>query len=199
MKRSTKTLFRTGIVCAGLLLATSVHAQFSVGLKAGVNLATEQYPGFTMQNALLGYGGASVRYKVGIIALQVEGVYSGEGGNLKAMPGGQVNKYRESYLDVPVLLQSRFPFGGYLEFGVQQGFLLSSTYNFNSTGVVNTRNAYTSGNFSVGGGFGFEFQNSYAEGLGINIRFMQGTTAISSSGYGPIKTSMVSLGLSERF
>ncbi|HWD87151.1 MAG TPA: outer membrane beta-barrel protein [Mucilaginibacter sp.] len=199
MKRSTRTLRYAFIVCGGLLFANQIHAQFSVGLKGGVNLATEQYPGFAMQNALLGYGGASVRYKVGLVALQAEADYSGEGGNLKAAFGGQINKYRESYLNVPLLLQSRFPFGGYIEFGAQYGFLLSSTYDFNNTGVVNTRPAYKSGNFSVGGGFGFEFQNSYAEGLGINIRLMQGITAISSSGYGAIKTSTVSLGLSERF
>ena len=192
-------MLRTCIFCVGLLLAVSVHAQFSLGPKGGVNLATEQYPGFTMQNAVLGYGGVFFRYKVSPVALQVEADYSGEGGNLKAVPGGQINKYRESYLNVPVLLQSRFPFGGYIEGGAQYGFLLSSTYDFNNTGVVNTRSAYKSGNFSVGGGFGFEFQNSYAEGLGINIRIMQGITAISSSGYGPIKTHTVSLGLSERF
>lgn len=199
MKKSIKALLFTHTVCVAVLFATSAHAQFSGGIRAGVNLATERYPGFTMQNAMLGYGGAFARYQVNQIAFQLEANYSGEGGNLKDAFNGDINKYRESYLNVPLFIQSRFPFGGYIEFGAQYGFLLSSTYNYNNTGTVNTQGIYKSNNFSVGGGVGYEFQKQSVKGLGINIRYMQGITAISSSGYGDIKTSAFSLGLSEKF
>lgn len=169
MKKPVKTLFIAHIVCAALLITTSVHAQFAGGIKAGANLATEQYPGFAMQNAILGYGGAFARYQVSQVAFQLEANYSAEGGNLKAAFGGQINKYRESYFNVPLLIQGRFPFGGYIELGAQEGFLLSSTYNFNNTGTVNTRQVYKSDNFSVGGGAGYEFQNQSVKGLGITF------------------------------
>jgi len=195
MKKSTKTLLFTHFVCLAAFFATSAQAQFSGGVKAGVNIATEQYPGFTMQNAILGYGGGYARYQVNLIAIQLEANYSNEGGNLYDTYDRVINQYRESYLNVPVFIQGRFPTGVYIEFGVQYGFLLSSSYDFNNTGTVNTEGAYKGGNFSVGGGAGYEFKN----GLGINIRYMQGTTAISSSGFGDIKTSAFSFGLSEKF
>jgi len=199
MKKLTKTLLFTHTVCAAVFFTTSVHAQFSGGIRAGVNLATEQYPGYTMQNAILGYGGAFARYQVNQIGFQLEANYSGEGGNLKDASNGDINKYRESYLNVPLFIQGRFPFGGYIELGAQDGFLLSSTFNYNNNGIVNIKGMYKSNNFSVGGGAGYEFQKQGVKGLGINIRYMQGITAISSSGYGDIKTSAFSLGLSERF
>lgn len=199
MKKSIKTLLFISVVCVPVFFVTSVRAQISVGVKGGVNVAMEQYPGFTMQSAVLGYGGAFGRYQVNQLAFQLEADYSGEGGNLKAAFNGGINKYRESYLNVPLFVQNRFPTGWYIELGVQYGFLLSSTYDFNNTGTVNTEGAYKSNNFSVGGGLGYEFQKESVKGLGINVRYMQGLTAISSSGYGDIKTSAFSIGLSEKF
>ena len=199
MKKSTKTLLFTITVCLALFFATSVSAQFSGGIKAGANLATEQYPGFTMQNAILAYGGAFARYQVNQIAFQIETNYSGEGGNLKVANSNVINKYRVSYINVPLFIQGRFSPGWYIEFGAQEGFLQSSTYNFNNTGTMNIKGYYKSNNFSLGGGTGYEFQKGNVKGLGINIRFMQGLTAISSSGYGDIKTSTLSLGLSQKF
>jgi len=187
------------IVCAAILFTTSVHAQFSGGIRAGANLSTEQYPGFTMQNAILGYGGGFARYQVSQIAFQLEANYSAEGGNLKDAFNGHINKYRETYINVPLFIQGRFALGEYIEFGAQYGFLQSSTYNYNNTGTVNTKGYYKSNNFSLGGGAGYEFQKGSVKGLGINIRFMQGLTAISSSGTGDIKTSTFSLGLSQKF
>jgi hypothetical protein len=199
MKKSTQTLLITQLVGVALFFATSAQAQFSGGIKAGLNIATEKYPGFTMQDATLGYGGAFGRYQVNLLAFQLEADYSVEGGDLKAAFGGQINKYRETYLNFPLFIQGRFPSGAYIEFGPQYGILLSSTYNFNNTGIVNTQTIYKSYNFSVGGGAGYEFQSGSVKGLGINFRFMQGLTAISSSGYGDITTSAFSFGLSKKF
>ena len=198
MKRSIKALFVTQIIFVAVFLATSAHAQFSGGVKAGANLATEQYPGFTMENAILPYGGAFARYQVSLIAFQLEANYSVEGGNLRTITG-EVNKYRESYINVPLFIQGRFPLGQYIELGAQYGFLQSSTYNYNQTGEVNTKGYYKSNNISLGGGVGYEIQKGNVKGLGINLRFMKGLTAISSSGSGDIKTSTVSLGLSQKF
>lgn len=199
MKKSTKTLLFTTFVCLAVFFASSVRAQFSGGIKAGANLATEQYPGFTMQDAILAYGGAFARYQVNHIAFQIEANYSAEGGNLKVANSSLINKYRVTYINVPLFIQGRFSSGWYIEFGAQNGFLQSSTYNFNNTGTMNIKGSYKNNNFSLGGGTGYEFQNGNVKGLGINIRFMQGLTAISSSGYGDIKTSTFSLGLSQKF
>lgn len=199
MKKSTKTLLVTFVASIAVFFATSVYAQFSGGIKAGANLATEQYPGFTMQNAILGYGGAFVRYQVNHIAFQVEANYSAEGGNLKVANSNMINKYRVTYINVPLLIQGRFSSGWYIEFGGQEGFLQSSTYNFNNTGTMNIKGYYKSNNFSLGGGTGYEFQKPSVKGLGVNIRFMKGITAISSSGFGDIKTSTFSFGLSQKF
>jgi len=199
MKKPIQTLVLTVILFTVFSFIASAQAQFSGGLHGGANLAMEQYPGFTMKGALLTYGGAFARLQVSQLAFQLEANYSAEGGNLKAALNGGTNKYRETYLDVPLFIQGRFPSGMYIEFGPQYGILSSSTYNFNNTGDVNTRAAYKSYNFSVGGGLGYEFQKQGLKGLGIGLRFMQGLTAISSSGYGDIITSAVSLGISERF
>jgi hypothetical protein len=199
MKKSTKTLLFTNVVCVFVLLATSVHAQFSGGIKGGINLATEVYPGFAMKSAVTGYGGAFARYQVNMLAFQLEGAYSVEGGNLQVGNTGMVNKYRVSYINVPLFIQGRFPEGVYMEFGAQYGFLSTSTYNFNNNGDVNIANSYEKNNFSIGGGLGYEFQGQGIKGLGINLRYMQGLTAISHSGSGDIKTRTFSIGLSQKF
>lgn len=65
--------------------------------------------------------------------------------------------------------QGRSASGWYIEFGPQYGFLLSSTYNYNNTRTVNTRTMYKNYNFSVGGGFGYEFQKQSVKDLGITF------------------------------
>lgn len=125
--------------------------------------------------------------------------YSGEGTNLKVEGTDYINKYRETYFNVPFFIQGHLPGGGYVEVGAQYGFLSTSTYNFNNGGNVNTLAAYKSTDFSVGAGIGYEFTKPAVKGLGINLRFMQNVTAISPSGYGDIKGSVISAGLTYRF
>jgi hypothetical protein len=200
MKKQLKTLIVTISISLSVLFATKVKAQFSGGVRAGVNFATEQYTGFEHEFLALPYAGLFAQYRAGQIALQLGANYSGQGNNVEDLSSGDTYHDRQSYFTIPFLIQERFPFGGYIELGAQYGFLLSSTSDFDNQGAVDSKNNFSSTDFAVGGGIGYEFNHKSSSGLGINIRYMRGLTTITNLYEGnDVKSRVLSAGLNYRF
>jgi hypothetical protein len=201
MKRSIKTLLFVCILCFSILCSGRVSAQFSLGIKAGINGATEPYTGYEHERLVLPYAGLYAQYRANWFGLQLGANYSPEGTNLENLNTGDTYHDRQTYLNVPLLLQAHFDFGGYIELGAEYGFLLSSSSSFDGGPSVDTKQDYTSTNFSVDGGIGYEFNHKAKKGLGINIRYIRGLTSIATSQfYGDdVKMRVLSAGLTYTF
>jgi hypothetical protein len=201
MKKQIKSFILSAVISLSVLFATTVHAQFSGGIKAGINGATEPYTGYEHEQLVLPYAGLYAQYRVNWFGLQLGANYSPEGTNLEDLNTGDTYHDRQTYLNVPFLLQGHFGFGGYIELGAEYGFLLSSSSSFDGGPSVDTKQDYTSTNFSVDGGFGFEFNPKAKSGLGINIRYIRGLTSITQSQfYGDdVKMRVLSAALTYRF
>ena len=125
-KRINYLVFTLGF-CLSVFFAMPASAQFSAGIGAGANLATQPTPDFQHEFLALPYGGIFARYQLHIpIAFQLGVDYSGEGVNLKDLGTSETVHSRLDYLAVPLFAQYHFPFGGYVELGPQFGFLLSA-------------------------------------------------------------------------
>jgi hypothetical protein len=202
MKKHTKTLFLASGISLFVLFTTSAQAQFSGGVRAGVNFATEQYTGYEHEFLALPYAGLYAQYQVSQIGFQLGANYSGQGTNLNDLGNGDTYHYRQSYLTFPFLVQGHFAFGGYIELGAQYGFLLSSSESYNGGASVDTKDQYKSTDFEIGGGIGYEFNHTASHGLGINIRYMRGVTSIAKSEYytdNGVENRVLSAGLTYRF
>jgi hypothetical protein len=201
MKKHIKIVAFTTAAFLFMLSAEKVKAQFSGGIRAGVNGATEPYTGYEHEQLALPYAGLYAQYQVGQIALQLGANYSGQGTNLTDLGNGDTYKYRQSYFTVPLMIKGQFAFGGYIELGGQYGFLLSSTSSYDGGPSVDTKNEYSSTDFELGGGFGYEFNHTANHGLGINVRYLRGVTTIATSSYTgeDVKNRVLSAGLTYRF
>jgi hypothetical protein len=181
MKKQIKSLILSIGISLSVLFATTADAQVSLGVKAGINGATEPFTGYEHERLVLPYGGLYLQYRANWFGLQLGANYSPEGTNLENLNNGDTYHDRQTYLNVPLLLQGHFDFGGYIEFGAEYGFLLSSSSSFDGGPSVDTKQDYTSTNFSVDGGIGYEFNHKAKRGLGINVRYIRGLTSIAQS------------------
>lgn len=106
------------LALCGLLLAAPASAQIGFGIKAGLNIAnledletidsTEELE----KEANTGFvGGAYVKFPMGPIRLQVEGLYSVKGAKGSAYNGLSSAQWETklTYLEFPVLLKYEFP------------------------------------------------------------------------------------------
>lgn len=185
-------------------MAMPASAQFSAGVRAGANLVTEPYQGYSHVFLALPYGGVFAQYKLNIpLDFQLGLNYSGEGANLKDPTTDDTFHIRQGYLAIPLFVQYRFPFGGYVEAGPQLGFLLSASSKVDGEPSTSDKSDYKSTDFELGGGLGYEFKHKAANGLGINVRYLRGVTAINKSEEGDdgieIKNRVLSIGLTYRF
>ena len=117
-------LRKIGILALGLtLLAPALQAQFSLGLKGGLNVSNLN--GLDADNyqtkALVGvHGGVYAAINLGRnFALQPELVYSTQGAKLE---GATDTDYKINYMNVPVMLRFLTDGGLFLEAGPQIGF-----------------------------------------------------------------------------
>jgi hypothetical protein len=201
MKTPTKTILSTSLICFCLLITLSARAQFSVGARAGANLATEEPADYYHVFLARPYAGIFAQYQLGSpVSLQLGLNYSGEGVNLKDLSTNDIYHARQSYLTVPFLIQYKFAFGGYIEAGPQVGFLLSANEKFNSEASVDTKDFYKSTEFSGGLGLGYEISQGSLTGFGINVRYMRGISAINKTDAGDenVKNRVLSIGLTYR-
>ena len=134
--------------------------------------------------------------------LQTGANYSGQGTNLKDLGTGDTYQIRTSYFTVPVLLQFRFHFGGYIEAGTQFAYLLSASESQNNGSSSDIKPTYNGTDLDWGGGIGYEFSHASKHGFGINARYMRGLSALnknpSLTGI-DVKNRTLSIGLTYRF
>lgn len=115
-----------------LIFSSTSYGQFSVGFKAGYNLSN--MPGLTNQDnvkdvkSLSGYhAGLYGQFKVSIIAIQLDAVYSTQGAIVTDVNNAET-KFENNYLNLPVVAKVNlgpiFVLGG-----LQYGILTSSKIN----------------------------------------------------------------------
>jgi len=200
MKKQINYLVFTLGFCLFVFFAMPASAQFSAGIGAGANLATQPATGFQHEFLALPYGGIFGRYQLPVpIAIQLGVDYSGEGVNLKDLSTSDFVHSRLSYLTVPLFAQYHFSFGGYVELGPQFGFLLSAKESADGENNIDTKEFYKSTDISGGIGLGYEFKN----GLGIGARYLRSFSSIEKgddeeTDSESLKNRILSIGLTYR-
>lgn len=199
MKPLIKTILFACCICVSIFTSRTACAQFSVGARAGANLATEPVTGFYHVFLARPYAGLFAQYNFDSpLALQVGANYSGEGANYKDLSTGDKYQIRHSFLTIPVLLQYKFGFGGYIEAGPQFGFLLSANEKYNDEPSVDSKQYYKGTDVSAGLGLGYEFKGT---GFGISARYMRGLTNLNKTeldNTDNIRSRVLSIGLTYR-
>ena len=202
MKKNVNSFLFYCFTCMFIFTGLSVRAQFSGGIRAGANLVTEPTDNLYHDFLALPYGGVFGTYHVSDpFALELALNYSGEGSNFTDLSTNTKIQVRQSYLAVPLFLQYKFQFGGYIEAGPQLGFLLSANSSINGAASVDNKSSYNSTEFSGGGGLGYNFNHKMASGLGISLRYLRDFSSIvkSSASSTDVKNRVLSIGLTYRF
>ena len=199
MKTQSKTSLLLILVVCCSCAVLPVSAQLAFGARAGANLATEPAQGLYHQFLARPYFGIFANYKFKIpVALQVGVNYSGEGANYKDLGTDETFKIRHSFLTIPVLVQYRFGFGGYIEAGPQFGLLLSAREKYNDEASTDAKQYYKGTDVSAGIGLGYDLGKGGLQGLGFNVRYMRGLTKLNKTDVGDnsdIKSRVLSIGV----
>lgn len=203
MKKLFKSILAVLSICFFMCLAKSANAQFSVGARAGANFATEPAEGLYHVFLARPYVGIFGQYQLAApLGLQLGVNYSGEGANYKDLESGDTYQIRHAFLTIPLLLQYKFSFGGYIEAGAQYGFLLSAKERANDDAFADSKQYYKGTDASAGGGIGYEFKGKSLAGLGLSARYMRGLTAFNKEPLedgSNVKSRVLSVGLTYRF
>ena len=166
------------IVLACTIFFTGAIAQVSIGLKAGLNIAKENYGNKTTYTTSSKSGlcaGVFANYKFAkSFATQLEVFYSEEGVKEKYISNsetinGVVNINR---INIPLQLQYITPVNFYLETGPQLGFLLSAKGVYNGIKYdfkENTQGVFFS--WCIGAGYKLD---PLLKGLAVNARYALG-------------------------
>lgn len=176
-----------------ILFTSSSFAQIDVsfGVKGGANLSlflgedagettflTSPHLGGLAQFTLGENNEGFITY-----AFQAEAFYSMQG----AKEGS--DKTTLSYLNIPLLVQRYFGGSGfYIETGPQVGFLLSAKTK-DANGTIDIKSQSKAVDFALNVGFGYKFNS----GIGINARYSNGITSVTS--IGDIKNATLGFGL----
>ena len=154
----------------------NVYSQkFELGLKGGVNSATQKLNTIQGVESITGYHlGAFTYIKLPLIfGIQVEVQYSTQGGKFELSQ--VVNKNNLSYLNIPVLIRSDFgPFN--FHFGPQFGLLTEANLSLN--GIKNDiKDQLSDRDFSIVAGIGLRLPAR----LGVSLRYVKGLKNVSDS------------------
>jgi hypothetical protein len=217
------------IISAALCLFLSsfrvapLFAQLSIGVKGGINGATEKfstvnlylnppstYGYYTHVELARAFGGLFLNYRLQKpFSFQAEVVLSGEGDNLKNETSGVVYKDRQTFVNIPLMVHYHFFLNTYLEAGAFFGFMLAAKSNYNSSGVYNGTNVDSKDNFKgtqsgLAIGLGHEFRRGILSNFGVNIRSLRDIGSIakpgnSSIGLGDIRNRNLNIGISYRW
>jgi Outer membrane protein beta-barrel domain len=177
-----------------LAIGFSANAQhFSVGLKGGANISNFTGGGSAedvKKKALVGfYAGAYLNFWIGKnLSIQPEALISTQGVKLESE--GETEKYKLTYVNVPVMIKYKTDGGFYIEAGPQVGFKLGESVPDQTVGDF-AKNL----DLSVGAGLGFQS----AGGFGIGARYMAGISKVGDfeDTDGPnFKNSVIQIGIS---
>ena len=202
MIKQLKTILFCILFLGFLAMAMPANAQFSAGARAGISFTTDSYTGFQHEFLALPYGGIFGQYTLPIpLDLQLGINYAAEGSNLKDLGTGSTTDLRHNYLTIPLMVQYRFAFGGYVEAGPEVGFLLNANAKTDGGPSVDEKPYLKSTDFELGLGFGYEFNHKAANGLGISVRYLRGLSNIDQSGDESTNatTRNLNVGLTYRF
>ena len=202
MKKQLKTILFSCFLLGYLAMAMPANAQFSAGVRAGINFSTDSYNQYQHEELVLPYGGLFAQYRLqSPVDLQLGLNYTGEGSDLKDLGTGSTYNVRHNYLTIPLMVQYRFLFGGYVEVGPQLGILLNASSKTDGDASVDVKEFYKGTDFDLGIGFGYEFKHKAANGLGISFRYLRGLSNINqaSEDVTDVKTRNLNVGLTYRF
>jgi len=171
--------------------SSSAQSAVNFGVKGGVNLSAFLGDDANTNSFLTGpHFGGLARVALGEneegfmqYVCQAEALYSVQGAK------DETGKTTLSYLNVPLMIQRYlWSSGFYLETGVQVGFLLSAKTK-DAEGTTNVKSQLKPVDVALNFGLGYKFNS----GVGINARFSNGLTSVSS-GYN-VKNATIGLGL----
>jgi hypothetical protein len=155
---------------AAMLTSGAAFSQgFQFGVKAGVNISN--YTGGDLENsALVGFhGGVIVGLMLGDhFSIQPEALFSAQGAKIKGISSNE-EKFKVSYINLPVLAKYRFPGGFYIEAGPQVGFKLDESIPDNTI-----ENFAEDLDLSIAAGIGYHSSS----GLGIGGRYNAGLSKV---------------------
>ena len=154
-----------------VLLSINAYSQrFQFGAKAGINISNFTGGDFddVEKKALLGFhGGIYLRFQLAGLAIQPEAMISTQGAKIDSVSGSY--DWKVTYVNVPVMLQFRFPGGLFFEAGPQVGFLVDENIE-NETLKDFAKNL----DLAMAAGFGLRGK----KGLGIGVRYTFGISKV---------------------
>lgn len=169
---------------AVLLIAASAaaQAQFSVGLKGGLNFANLDVTDIagTYDNRTGYHLGAFTQFKFTKFAIQPEIIYSEQGSKVKDPNLGSLES-NFSYVNIPIILKLYTIGGLNLQAGPQFGFLTSAEW-----GDQSVKDELKNSDFSVGLGVGWDTPF----GLILDARYNLGISDVSDVAAAQIKNQV---------
>lgn len=173
-------------------LRTDMEVMPRFGIKAGVNLAKLNVEDgvstdFNTTTKTSFHGGLFANIPLGgILRLQPEVIYSGQGSKLNGpllsdMSTSENYEVDMHYVNVPVMFQLQTMSGFYAELGPQVGFLVNSEQDRNSGENAPIKDWVKKTDFSVAGGIGY----STRVGLGVGARYVYGISNVWNSDDAP--------------
>ena len=162
---------RNSLVLAFLLMVgLSANAQFSIGPKVGMNMSN--YTGGNIKSdALFSYHlGAMMSFGLGkTFFIQPELLFSSQGAKIDNQSTKE--KYKVSYLAIPIMLKLRTSGGLYVEAGPQFSFKTGEDVKDQTIDQF-SKNL----DLSLGAGLGYQSEG----GLGIGARYMAGISKVGN-------------------
>jgi len=162
-----KLLFMTAMLISGAAFSQDLQ----LGFKAGVNISN--YTGGDLENsAIVGFHGGIIG---GVMlgdhfSIQPEILFSAQGANIKGISGNE-EKFKVSYINLPILAKYRFTGGFYVEAGPQFGFKLDESIPDNTI-----ENFAEDLDVSIAAGIGYHSPM----GLGIGGRYNAGISKVGN-------------------
>ena len=178
--KTTRNIFLTAIL---LMAASAVaQAQFSVGLKGGLNFANLDVSDIsgTYDNRTGYHLGAFTQFKFTKFAIQPEIIYSEQGAKVKDPNLGSLES-NFSYVNIPIILKLYTIGGLNLQVGPQFGFLTSAEW-----GDESIKDELKGSDFSVGLGVGWDAPF----GLSLDARYNLGISDVSDVAAAQIKNQV---------
>ena len=179
--KSSKSIF---LLCAALVVSGSAfsQAQFSVGLKGGLNFANLDVSSLqgTYESRTGYHLGAFSLIKFAKFGIQPEIIYSEQGAKVKS-PNTSSLESNFSYVNIPIILKLYTIGGLNLQVGPQFGFLTSAEVDGD-----NVKDQLKSSDFSVGLGVGWDAPF----GLSLDARYNLGVSDVSDMAAAEIKNQV---------
>lgn len=188
------------VIVSCILLFHAGRAQFTVGPKAGLNVAKISFSSSNFKTGFQPglYAGAFANYEVNAHwSGQFEVLHSGEGGREKATNGEANGHINETLIQFPLLAQYHSMMGLYGEAGPQLGVLAAIRETYNGMSSTSIKQYYHTTEFRFPFGAGYVFSNaSKLKGLGINARYSFSFSKINKDAVGgeSLKNSVISIG-----